>query len=75
MIGITHVVTADVHLVHPISHWEQELDAKLLIRHVDIGDDLTPCHVIRKSTVVSGKTARDLRSTCLVTVMFPHVKK
>jgi len=42
--GGSYIVTSDVHLIHPVSNWEQELDAKLLVSHVDIGDYLTSYH-------------------------------
>lgn len=39
--GPSYIVTSDVHLVHPVSDRKQELDAELLVCHVDIGDYLT----------------------------------
>ena len=41
---MTYIVTTNVNLVHPISHWEQEFDAKLLVCYIDIRDHLTTCH-------------------------------
>lgn len=37
----SYVVTSYVDLVHPVCHRKQELDSELLVRHVDIRDDLT----------------------------------
>ena len=37
----THSFTADVDLVHAICHWDQQLDAKLLVCHIHIWHNLT----------------------------------
>lgn len=39
--GASYVVASDVHLIHSVSNWKQELDAKLLVCHVDVGDHFT----------------------------------
>lgn len=41
MHGGSYIVTSDVHLIHPVGNWKQELDAELLVCHVDIRDHLT----------------------------------
>lgn len=40
----THIFTADVDLVHAVCHWDHQLDAKLLVRHVDIWHHLAAWH-------------------------------
>lgn len=43
-----YIVTSDVHLIHPVSNWKQELDAKLLVCDIDIWNYLTSCQMMKQ---------------------------
>lgn len=38
---MAYIVTTDINLIHAISNWKQEFDAKFLVCYVDVRNHLT----------------------------------
>lgn len=36
-----YIVTTDINLIHAVSNWKQEFDAKFLVCYVDVRNHLT----------------------------------
>lgn len=51
----SYVVTSYVNLIHPISNWKQELDAKLLVCDIDIRNYLTTFQIKRNISLTAAR--------------------